>query len=101
MRSSELTLPSEASAEKPCLRLPLPCRKHAHMPAERSVRLTAWICSNAGAVVVAAAILSVAAASLAFRLDLHAGLDELLPEDDPATVEIRRVSGRVASLQAL
>ena len=65
------------------------------------MRLTAWICSNAGAVVVAAAILSVAAASLAFRLDLHAGLDELLPEDDPATVEIRRVSGRVASLQAL
>ena len=65
------------------------------------MRLTGWICSNARAVVVAAAILSVVAASLAFRLELHAGLDELLPEDDPATVEIRRVSGRVASLQAL
>jgi hypothetical protein len=67
------------------------------MPADLAARYAAFLRRHATAVALAGCALLVGAAVVAARLELRADLAELLPQDDPALLELRHIAAKVGA----
>ena len=69
---------------------------------DRLIRaLIDWQVVRPVAFLLFAAVVSIPAAILAWRLELHTGFDSLLPENKPSVIELKRVAERTAGVSTL